>query len=542
MEVSVIGSSQAKAVRTDFAYRVLGFCSSRRNDVSFSRKSRIGIDRNIIRLRRSATGFTLKAVLSEQDRATPPAPALSRSHPKNGVSLYVGLPLDAVSEASTINHAKAISAGLKALKLLGVEGVELPVWWGVAEKEANGSYNFSGYLDLVKMVKKAGLKLHISLCFHASKQPKISLPEWVTQIGENDPNLYFRDRSGLLYKDCLSLAVDELPVLGGKTPMAVYKDFCENFKSSFSEFISSTITGISISLGPNGELRYPFDQGRSRKSKLPGVGEFQCYDKNMLGLLKLHAEASGNPLWGLGGPHDAPRYDQMPDSNSFFKDHGGSWETPYGDFFLKWYSQELVSHGSRLLSLASSVFGDTGVSIFGKVPLVHSWYKSRAHPSELTAGFYNTVNRDGYDSIAEVFAKNSCKVILPGMDLLDDDFPNITLSSPQSLLRQVRAACSKHGVDVSGQNSSAAVFPEGGFEQMKKNLSGPDGCCSGMLIYERMGAYFFSPEHFPSFTAFMRSISQPETDMDDLPQEQEVGANEPFLPTVSESGAHLQAA
>ncbi|KAK4784413.1 hypothetical protein SAY86_018781 [Trapa natans] len=302
------------------------------------------------------------------------------------------------------------------------------------------------------------------------------------------------------------------------------------------------LQGISIGLGPNGELRYPFDQGRSRNSKIPGVGEFQCYDKNMLGLLKLYAEASGNPLWGLGGPHDAPFYDQTPDSNRFFKDHGGSWETPYGDFFLKWYSQELVSHASRLLSLASSVFADTGVSIFGKVPMVHSWYRSRAHPSELTAGFYNTEKRDGYDSIAEVFAKNSCKVILPGMDLLDEDFPNNTLSSPQSLLRQIRAACSKHGIDISGQNSSSVAVPEGGFHRMKENLSIPDGCSSGLFIYERMGAYFFSPEHFHSFTAFVRSISQPQTDMDDLPEEQKVGANEPLLPMASDSGAHLQAA
>lgn len=162
--------------------------------------------------------------------------------------LYVGLPLDAVSETSTINHGRAISAGLKALKLLGVEGVELPVWWGIAEKEAIGSYNFSGYLDLVKMVEKAGLKLHVSLCFHASKQPKIPLPDWVTKIGENDPSIYFTDRSGLLYKDCLSLAVDELPILRGKTPIDVYRYFCEGFKSSFSEFFNSTITVRTFSL------------------------------------------------------------------------------------------------------------------------------------------------------------------------------------------------------------------------------------------------------------------------------------------------------
>ncbi|XP_031375704.1 inactive beta-amylase 9-like [Punica granatum] len=546
MEISVIGSTQAKFVKADSAYRVLGFCSSRRYDDVLSRNSRVCLGQPSIRLRRLGLRLTVRAVHTEPalparvstDRSAASAP--SRSRPNNGVRLYVGLPLDAVSEANTVNHAKAISVGLKALKLLGVEGVELPVWWGIAEKEAMGSYNFSGYLNLAEMVQKAGLKLHVSLCFHGLKQPKIPLPEWVTRIGENEPSIYFSDRSGLLYKDCLSLAVDELPVLDGKTPIEVYQDFCQSFKSSFSQFIDSTITGISMSLGPNGELRYPSDHGQSRNLKIPGVGEFQCYDKNMLALLKQHAEASGNPFWGLSGPHDAPSYDQTPSSNGFFKDHGGSWESPYGDFFLNWYSSQLASHGARLLSLASSVFSDADVAVYGKVPLLHPWYRTRARPLELTAGFYNTERRDGYEAIAEMFARNSCKVILPGMDLSDEDLPGEALSSPQSLLRQVRAACRKLGVDVSGQNSSDRRVARGGFEQLKENLSGQEGSVD-LFIYERMGAYFFSPEHFPSFTAFVRSIYQPQMDTDDIPDEEVVGAEE-SVPMASESGVHMQAA
>lgn len=156
--------------------------------------------------------------------------------------LFVGLPLDAVSDCGQVNHARAIAAGLKALKLLGVEGVELPLWWGIVEKEAMGKFEWDGYHALAEMVEKAGLKLHVSLCFHASKQPKISLPNWVSQIGESQPDIFFTDRSGQRYKECLSLAVDNLPVLNGKTPLEVYGDFCDSFKSTFSGFLGSTIT------------------------------------------------------------------------------------------------------------------------------------------------------------------------------------------------------------------------------------------------------------------------------------------------------------
>lgn len=272
-----------------------------------------------------------------------------------------------------------------------------------------------------------------------------------------------------------------------------------------------------MGLGPDGELRYPSHHELPNKTQ--GVGEFQCYDQNMLNLLKQHAEASGNPLWGLGGPHDVPTYDQSPYSNSFFKD-SGSWESPYGDFFLSWYSSQLIEHGDSLLSLASSTFGDTGVSIYGKLPLLHSWYGTKSHPSELTAGFHNTANKDGYEQVAKMFAKNSCKIILPGMDLSDANQSSETHSSPELLLAQIMETFRKHEVKVSGQNSSEFGVP-GGFEQIKKNLSGDN--VLDLFTYHRMGAYFFSPEHFPSFTELVRSLNQPKLHSDDFASEEEEG-------------------
>lgn len=273
-----------------------------------------------------------------------------------------------------------------------------------------------------------------------------------------------------------------------------------------------------MGLGPDGELRYPSHHTPSIKKRNPihGLGEFQCYDANMLSNLKRHAEASGNPLWGLSGPHDAPcSYDHQitPNSNGFFKEHGGSWETPYGDFFLSWYSNQLVSHGDRLLSLAASAFSDAPVKVSGKVPVVHSWYGTRSHPSELTSGFYNTAGRDGYETVAEMFAKNSCKMILPGMDLSDERLqPEEFLSSPESLLAQITTACKNYGVAVSGENSGA---PNGCFEQIKKYLLGENKVVD-LFTYQRMGADFFSPRNFPKFTEFVRNLHHLELLSDDM--------------------------
>lgn len=255
----------------------------------------------------------------------------------------------------------------------------------------------------------------------------------------------------------------------------------------------------------------------------------------MLSHLKQYAEMSGNPLWGLGGPHDAPTYNEPPTSTNFFKEHGGSWETTYGDFFLSWYSNQLITHGDQLLSVAASTFSDVPITVSGKVPLMHSWYKTHSHPAELVAGIYNTVNRDGYEAIIEMFSKNNCKIILPGMDLSDEHQPKESLSSPESLLLQITLSCKKHGVEILGQNSIASNA-DSGFEQIRKNLMGENAAIS-LFTYQRMGAYFFSPDHFPSFTKFMRNLRELELDSDDQPGKEEATAG-----SLSGRNLHEQAA
>ncbi|CAH9061686.1 unnamed protein product [Cuscuta epithymum] len=545
MEVSIIRSSDVLLGRRDLGSRVVGVCTFSKTfnakTYSFKKKSNVCLGQTFTWSSRKSACLNIKASAAALTEAVSADKVCGtrRSRPIDGLKLYVGMPVDAVSDSRTVNHARAIATGLKALKLLGVDGVELPIWWGVVEKEANGKYDWTGYLAVTEMIQKLGMKLHVSFCFHApSMEPKISLPNWVCRIGELDPSIFYTDRSGHQYKDCLSLAVDDLPVLDGKTPLQVYQGFLDSFKSAFSKFMDSTITGISIGFGPDGELRYPSHHDEASKTtttkQLIGAGEFQCYDKNMLTHLKQHAEVNGNPLWGLGGPHDAPSYNDLPTSSTnFFKEIGGSWESTYGDFFLSWYSKQLITHGDRLLSLASTTFRDSPITVSGKVPLMHHWFKTRSHPAELTAGIYNTIHRDGYDEMIKMFSTNSCKVILPGMNLCDEHQPNESLSSPESLLAQIMSSCRKHGVEIMGQNSWASDATSS-FEQMKKNLQGENGSGISLFTYQRMGVYFFSPEHFPSFTNFVRNLREMELDEDDLPGKEEAVASG-FL-----SGRNLQ--
>lgn len=44
--------------------------------------------------------------------------------------------------------------------------------------------------------------------------------------------------------------------------------------------------------------------------------------------------------------------------------------------------------------------------ILEQVPGIHWWYKTASHAAELTAGFYNPSNRDGYAPVMETLKKH----------------------------------------------------------------------------------------------------------------------------------------
>jgi beta-amylase len=62
----------------------------------------------------------------------------------------------------------------------------------------------------------------------------------------------------------------------------------------------------------------------------------------------------------LSGPHDAGHYNSSSWDTGFFVSQGGSWSSPYGHFFLSWYSGLLVRHAERVLTAAQGVLNKHG--------------------------------------------------------------------------------------------------------------------------------------------------------------------------------------
>lgn len=66
------------------------------------------------------------------------------------------------------------------------------------------------------------------------------------------------------------------------------------------------------------------------------------------------------------------------------------------------------------------------------------WFKSRAHAAELTAGYYNTRERNGYQPIMEMLKQHGAAASFTCVEMRDCEHPLEARCSPEGLLNQVR--------------------------------------------------------------------------------------------------------
>ncbi|KAL9237734.1 hypothetical protein vseg_012248 [Gypsophila vaccaria] len=436
---------------------------------------------------------------------------------RRGVPVYVMMPLDSVKMDNVVNRKKAMKASMQALKSAGVEGIMMDVWWGLVERDQPGVYNWGGYVDLIDMANLVGLKVQAVMSFHqcggnVGDSVTIPLPKWVMEEMHNDNDLAYTDQWGRRNFEYVSLSADTLPVLKGRTPVQCYSDFMRAFRDQFKDLLGNTIVEIQVGMGPAGELRYPSYPEQDGTWRFPGIGAFQCFDKYMISSLKAAAEAAGKPEWGHSGPTDAGNYNNWPEDTQFFRKENGGWSSPYGEFFLTWYSQMLLDHGERILSSATSIFKDTGVKISVKIAGIHWHYGTRSHAPELTAGYYNTRFHDGYLPIAQMLARHGAIFNFTCIEMRDHEQPQDALCAPEKLVRQVALATQEAQVPLAGENALPR-YDECAHEQILNasalnvdEKSGDREMCA--FTYLRMNPDLFHPDNWRKFVGFVKKMNE----------------------------------
>ncbi|KAJ4951222.1 hypothetical protein NE237_028054 [Protea cynaroides] len=427
------------------------------------------------------------------------------------VPVFVMLPLDTVSINGNLNRPRALNASLMALKSAGMEGVMVDVWWGLVEKDGPLNYNWNGYLELVQMVQRIGLKVQAVMSFHqcggnVGDSCSIPLPPWVHEEISKNPDLVYTDRSGRRNPEYISLGCDSLPVLKGRTPIQAYSDYMRSFRDVFNDYLGGVIVEIQVGMGPCGELRYPSYPESNGTWRFPGIGEFQCYDKYMRASLEASAEAIGKKDWGKSGPHDAGHYNQFPEDTGFFR-REGTWNTEYGQFFLEWYSEKLLEHGDQVLGAAEGIFQGTRTKLSGKVAGIHWHYRTRSHAPELTAGYYNTRYRDGYIPIARAMGKRGVVLNFTCMEMRDGEQPGEANCSPEGLVKQVKMATRAAGTELAGENALPR-YDERAFGQILATSRSDSSNGLSAFTYLRMDKRLFEGENFRNLVNFVKSMSE----------------------------------
>ncbi|KAK2077699.1 hypothetical protein QBZ16_004545 [Prototheca wickerhamii] len=303
--------------------------------------------------------------------ASPEPPPASPRLQRAAVPVLVMLPLDTVDADGSFRYANSewFSDSLRRLAASGVHGVAVDVWWGAVERSPR-RYDWQGYRELFRQVSAAGLRLQAVMSFHAcggnvGDDAEVPLPEWALAVGDRDPDIFFADRPrgsspGQRVREVLSWHAEEEPgLLRGRSILGCYGDFMRAFRDEFAADLGGLIEEVVVGCGPCGELRYP-SYPETNGWRFPGIGEFQCFDRRALASLAQAAAAAGHPEWGTSGPMDAGTYNSSPEETVFFRGRDGGWQSPYGKFFLEWYSNCVVEHGDRMLSLATAVFRDGG--------------------------------------------------------------------------------------------------------------------------------------------------------------------------------------
>ncbi|XP_059598971.1 beta-amylase 7 isoform X1 [Vitis vinifera] len=428
------------------------------------------------------------------------------------IPVYVMLPLGVISMKCELVDPDGLLKQLRILKSVNVDGVMVDCWWGIVEAHAPQEYNWNGYKRLFQIVRELKLKLQVVLSFHecggnVGDDVCIPLPHWVAEIGRSNPDIFFTDREGRRNPECLSWGIDKERNLRGRTAVEVYFDFMRSFRVEFDDFFEDGIISmIEVGLGPCGELRYP-SYPVKHGWRYPGIGEFQCYDQYLLKNLRKAAEARGHAFWARG-PDNVGSYNSQPHETGFFCD-GGDYDGYYARFFLNWYSQVLVDHGDRVLSLAKLAF--EGTSIAAKLAGVHWWYKTTSHAAELMAGFYNPCNRDGYAAVMAMLKKHGAALNFTCAELhmlnRHEDFPE-AMADPEGLAWQVLNAAWDVCIPVVSENALLTHDRES-YNKILENakpLNDPDGRHFSSFTYLRLSPLLMERHNFLEFERFVKRM------------------------------------
>lgn len=141
-----------------------------------------------------------------------------------------------------------------------------------------------------------------------------------------------------------------------------------------------------------------------------------------------------------------------------------------------------------------------------KIGGIFWWYQTAAHPAELTAGYYNTALRDGYEPVASILSRHGAALHFSCLEMMDTDNPASYLCSPEGLRQQIWTASKKRIIHLIGRNTNER-FDRVGLWQIHANCHHSQAEAVRSFTYFRMNDKIFRAENWNNFVPFVRKMS-----------------------------------
>lgn len=172
----------------------------------------------------------------------------------------------------------------------------------------------------------------------------------------------------------------------------------------------------------------------------------------------------------------------------------------------------MLSHTDAILAKAAKIFKkyqenkQSSILLVAKIGGIYWWYQTIAHAAELTAGYYNTALRDGYDPVASILSRHGAALHVFCLEMMDGETTSSYLCSPEGLLQQIWTISKKRIIHLIGRNTNER-FDRVSLWQIHAYCYYSQAEAIKSFTYFRMNANIFRAENWSNFVPFVRKMS-----------------------------------
>ncbi|KAM7275429.1 hypothetical protein ACFE04_017295 [Oxalis oulophora] len=169
--------------------------------------------------------------------------------------------------------------------------------------------------------------------------------------------------------------------------------------------------------------------------------------------------------------------------------------------------------GGNIGDIANQAFLGSKIKLAAKVSGMHWWYEDDSHAAELTAGYYNLKDRDGYRPVARILSRHHAILNFTCLEMRNTEQRSFDAKcGPQELVKQVLSAAWRENIEVAGENALPR-YDRDAYNQILLNAR-PNGINKNGapklrmfgVTYLRLSDILLRPTNFKIFKLFVKKM------------------------------------